>query len=82
MNQFKIEQELAYAAYRVEQDEWDQEQISQIEEFAVLEQLVLLQDELEHFKQIDAAQKIEEEDQQQQMQEELTQLQWWDMMPF
>ncbi len=50
----------------------------QIEGFTVLEQLALLQDELEHFKQIDAVQRVEEEEQQQRMQEELIQQEQWE----
>jgi hypothetical protein len=82
MNEFEIQLELAYTAYRKEQDKWDQEQIWQIEGFAVLEQLASLQEEVEQLKQIDAAQKIIEEDQQQRIQEELIQLEQWEIDAF
>ncbi|CAF4247537.1 unnamed protein product [Rotaria sp. Silwood2] len=48
-----------------------QEQLNELEGFAVLEQIALIQDEIEQTRQIDMAQQLQEEEQQEQNTEQL-----------
>jgi hypothetical protein len=55
-------------------DQWEQEQLNELEGFVVLEQLMLIQGDIEQLNQTDAVEKLKEEKQQQRNHEELIQL--------
>ncbi|CAF1344572.1 unnamed protein product [Adineta steineri] len=59
-------------------DEWEQEQINELETFAALEQLLLIQDEIEQQENIDIVEKIHEQEQHERKNEELRQLEQWE----
>ncbi|CAF1322799.1 unnamed protein product [Adineta steineri] len=59
-------------------DEWEQEQINELETFAALEQLSSIQDEIEQQENIDIIEKIHEQEQHERKNEELRQLEQWE----
>jgi hypothetical protein len=63
-------------------DRSEQEQLKELEGFAALEQLALMQDEIEQQNQINAVEKMLEEEQEQTNQEQLIQLQQWEHAAF
>ncbi|CAF1284684.1 unnamed protein product [Adineta steineri] len=59
-------------------ERWEQEQINDLEGFAALEQLILMQDELEQSEQIDRIQRLKEEEEQTKSEQEQSQLKQWE----
>ncbi|CAF1543540.1 unnamed protein product [Adineta steineri] len=59
-------------------ERWEQEQINDLEGFAALEQLILMQDELEQSEQIDRIQRLKEEEEQTKREQEQSQLKQWE----
>ena len=63
-------------------ERWEQEQIYELEGFAVLEQLAQIQDETEQQNSIDAGQQFIEEERQRRNNEELIQHEQWEQVEF
>ncbi|CAF1502281.1 unnamed protein product [Adineta steineri] len=59
-------------------ERWEQEQINDLEGFAALEQLILMQDELEQSEQIVRIQRLKEEEEQTKSEQEQSQLKQWE----
>jgi hypothetical protein len=63
-------------------EQWEQEQLYELEGFAVLEQLAQIQDETEQQNSIDAGQQFIEEERQRRNNEELIQHEQWEQVEF
>ena len=61
---------------------WEQEQLDQLEGFALLEQLTLIQDEIEQTNQIEATQRLNEDENNERNTEELHQIESWEEEAF
>ncbi|CAF3277503.1 unnamed protein product [Rotaria sp. Silwood2] len=61
---------------------WEQEQVNELEGFAVLEQLALIQDEIEQSHQIDTVQQLQEDEQQERNTEQLVHQELWEQIEF
>ena len=64
------------------QERWEQEQLNELEGFAALEHLIMLQDDNEQETQIHAVQQLLQEEEEEQNQEQLIQTIQWESMAF
>jgi hypothetical protein len=67
---------------QIQREEWEQEQLNELEGFAIFEQLALIENEKEQLQQIATVQTIIEEEQQERNNEELIQLEQWENIQF